>query len=206
MAGRDPPRLDDPDDWFGELEPGAPPARSRHHALEARAASREQPGSGEDWLDREPEVDWDDAPETGFTIKLGTLLAVAVVVVLLIVAGLAVGGVFSGSKHPAASPPTVTAQTTTSTPTTTPTTTARSTSSLPAPSTTLKPGDQGAQVKVLQRALARLGYATGAVDGDYGPSTEDALKRFQTASKLTADGVLGPATLKALKLALQRHG
>jgi peptidoglycan hydrolase-like protein with peptidoglycan-binding domain len=69
----------------------------------------------------------------------------------------------------------------------------------------LKPGDAGVQVKRLQRALKRLGYKVGAVDGDYGTSTEDAVKRFQQTSKLTADGVLGPKTLQALKRALLAH-
>ena len=73
---------------------------------------------------------------------------------------------------------------------------------VPAPATTLKPGDQGAQVKRLQRALLQLGYTVGAVDGDYGTSTEAALTSFQKAAALTADGVLGPATLQALKRAL----
>ena len=76
----------------------------------------------------------------------------------------------------------------------------------PAPATTLKPGDQGPQVKLLQRALARLGYTTGAADGSYGPSTQKALTRFQRTSAIAADGVLGPKTLAALKQALLAHG
>jgi peptidoglycan hydrolase-like protein with peptidoglycan-binding domain len=67
----------------------------------------------------------------------------------------------------------------------------------------LKPGDSGAQVKLLQRALAGLGYSVGVADGVYGPSTEAALTRFQKANGLTADGLLGPKTLAALRQALQ---
>jgi peptidoglycan hydrolase-like protein with peptidoglycan-binding domain len=57
-------------------------------------------------------------------------------------------------------------------------------------------------VKVLQRALAAVGFSPGSVDGDYGPSTQSALEKFQTSKGLTPDGVLGPATLAALQKAL----
>ena len=69
------------------------------------------------------------------------------------------------------------------------------------PTGTLKPGATGAEVKLLQRALARVGNAPGSIDGVYGPSTVAAVKDFQRASKLTADGIAGPATLRALKKA-----
>jgi peptidoglycan hydrolase-like protein with peptidoglycan-binding domain len=122
---------------------------------------------------------------------------------VILIVGLAVGGVFSGSKKPAT---TTTAQTPTTnqTPSTQPT--PPTPAATPAPATTLKPGDQGAQVKLLQRALARLGYTTGPADGDYGPSTQKALTRFQRTSAIAADGVLGPKTLAALKQALLAHG
>jgi peptidoglycan hydrolase-like protein with peptidoglycan-binding domain len=58
-------------------------------------------------------------------------------------------------------------------------------------------------VKLLQRALARLGYSSGRVDGSYGPATVNALKRFQQANGLQPDGVLGPKTLQALKSKLR---
>jgi peptidoglycan hydrolase-like protein with peptidoglycan-binding domain len=74
-----------------------------------------------------------------------------------------------------------------------------------APSIPLKPGDQGPAVKVLQRALASLGYSPGSVDGSYGPSTQRAVARFQAASNLAPDGILGPQTLAALRAALQPH-
>jgi peptidoglycan hydrolase-like protein with peptidoglycan-binding domain len=71
-----------------------------------------------------------------------------------------------------------------------------------APAQPLTPGTVGSQVKVLQRALAAVGFSPGSVDGDYGPSTQSALEKFQTAKGLTPDGVLGPATLAALQKAL----
>ena len=55
---------------------------------------------------------------------------------------------------------------------------------------------------MLQHALAHLGYSPGTIDGQYGPSTTQAVKSFQTAHGLTADGVAGPKTIAALKNAL----
>jgi hypothetical protein len=205
MSGREPPRLSDPDDWFVDSDGAFPSSVGGAPFLEAADATREDPGAADDWLDGEPSTARDARTNKGPTVTLGTLLAVgAVVLVLILVAGLALGGVFSGGgKKGATSPPTTPTVTTTQTH---PTTTPAAPTVLAAPTTTLKPGDQGAEVKKLQRALKRLGYAAGAVDGDYGVSTQAALTRFQTASKLTADGVLGPATLRALKQALRTHG
>jgi peptidoglycan hydrolase-like protein with peptidoglycan-binding domain len=128
----------------------------------------------------------------------------AVLVLVLLIGGLAVAGVFSSSKPP----PAATTHRVTTTPATTPATTPRTTTkaavtNVPAPTTTLKPGDTGAQVKALQRALAQLGYTVGTVDGDYGASTKTAVGQFQTAQKLTSDGVFGPATRAALVKALR---
>lgn len=195
MSGRETPRLADPDDWFADSGADAP---VRH----------ESSGAADDWGEGEPAAARPEGFIAGFTVKLRTLLAVAtIVVVLIVLAGLELGGVFSSSgKHPAATPTTA-STTTTQTQTTTPTSPARPTRPvLAAPATTLKPGDQGAQVKLLQRALTRLGYSAGAADGAYGTSTEAAVKAFQQASKLAADGVVGPRTLQALKQALQTSG
>jgi hypothetical protein len=205
MSGRETPRSsDDPDDWFGALgDELSRPAGGA--AVESPAGTGEASITEDDWLDPAPASRRAET-ETGLTVRLGTLLiAAAIVLVVILVVGLAVGGVFSGGGTNGATgttttPPTVT--TTQQTPSTTPATPA----AIPAPATTLKPGDTGAQVKRLQRALKHLGYSVGAVDGDYGTSTQTALQRFQQASKLTADGVLGPKTLQALKRALLAHG
>jgi peptidoglycan hydrolase-like protein with peptidoglycan-binding domain len=82
---------------------------------------------------------------------------------------------------------------------TTPTTTAAAPAVAAAlPTTTLKPGDTGAQVRALQRALKSLGYPVGKIDGQYGPATKTAVAAFQHAAGLTEDGVVGPKTLNAL--------
>jgi lysozyme len=61
----------------------------------------------------------------------------------------------------------------------------------------LKKGAKGETVKRLQRALSSAGHAV-AVDGDFGPATARAVKAFQGAHGLHADGIVGPATWGAL--------
>ena len=51
-----------------------------------------------------------------------------------------------------------------------------------------------AAVSGMQMALASVGCYSGAVDGINGPATTRALKAFQTAAGLTADGVYGIQT------------
>ena len=63
---------------------------------------------------------------------------------------------------------------------------------------TLRYGDEGAQVGTLQNRLIALGYLTGTADSIYGRNTKAAVKAFQKASGLGADGVAGPQTLEAL--------
>ncbi len=67
-----------------------------------------------------------------------------------------------------------------------------------APSSTLKPGDKNDSVKAMQTRLIQLGYLTGSADGDFGDNTRAAVRAFQTAANLTADGIAGPQTLSAL--------
>lgn len=50
-------------------------------------------------------------------------------------------------------------------------------------------------VRSLQRRLAGLGFAPGAIDGRYGPLTEHAVKRFQAAHGLRVNGIADAETL-----------
>ena len=58
----------------------------------------------------------------------------------------------------------------------------------------LRRGSTGEAVRELQQALKGLGYDAGPVDGQFGARTEDAVKAFQTAQGITADGVVGDVT------------
>ena len=58
-------------------------------------------------------------------------------------------------------------------------------------------GDSGSAVTTIQTKLKRWGYFDGPVDGIYGSKTSKAVRSFQQKNGLTADGVAGPATLKA---------
>jgi N-acetylmuramoyl-L-alanine amidase len=55
-------------------------------------------------------------------------------------------------------------------------------------------------VKDVQRALIQRGFASGRIDGIYGPQTAHAVRLFQIDKDLVADGEVGPATFKALKI------
>ena len=59
-------------------------------------------------------------------------------------------------------------------------------------------GDSGSAVTTIQTKLKRWGDFDGPVDGVYGSKTTKAVRSFQQKNGLTADGVAGPATLKAL--------
>jgi hypothetical protein len=58
-------------------------------------------------------------------------------------------------------------------------------------------GDRGDLVADLQKQLRRNGNGL-KVDGDFGPATLAALKRFQQAKGLAVDGIAGPATFEVL--------
>lgn len=64
--------------------------------------------------------------------------------------------------------------------------------------TTLKFNSRGADVKTLQSALRSAGYYFGNIDGIYGAQTRNAVKTFQKASGITADGIAGNETQTVL--------
>ncbi|MBR5289173.1 MAG: peptidoglycan-binding protein [Clostridia bacterium] len=63
---------------------------------------------------------------------------------------------------------------------------------------TLRRGDENKQVLVLQQYLLDLGYLSSQPDGQFGSGTERAVKLFQEANGLTADGIAGKGTLAIL--------
>ena len=64
----------------------------------------------------------------------------------------------------------------------------------------IKRGSKGEIAKLVQAMLICRGYSCGncGADGDFGASSVIALKRFQSANRLVADGIAGKAT--AMKL------
>ena len=74
------------------------------------------------------------------------------------------------------------------------------------PTASLRPGDTGANVYLLQQDLVYLGpLSPGTMltgPGTFGPATQAALKTFQTQSGLAASGVFDAAALNALRGAL----
>lgn len=69
----------------------------------------------------------------------------------------------------------------------------------------LKIGHTGELVKAMQAALNRLGYFTGAIDGQFGPRTRAAVMAFQADNHLIADGVFGALSREVLATAKPRE-
>ncbi len=63
-------------------------------------------------------------------------------------------------------------------------------------------GDTTANVRLVQQRLSNLGYYTYKVDGIWGWRTTAAVKKFQKAKGLVADGIVGAKTEKALGITL----
>lgn len=63
---------------------------------------------------------------------------------------------------------------------------------------TMAPGDNNSDVRKLQKALKILGYFKGTVDSAYGAETKKAVKAYQKANRLQADGVAGKQTVKSI--------
>ena len=72
----------------------------------------------------------------------------------------------------------------------------------------LSRGDQGEQVKNLQKQLISLDYSCGdtGADGDFGEDTEKAVKAFQKEHDLASDGAAGPETIKKLEREIFKQG
>jgi peptidoglycan hydrolase-like protein with peptidoglycan-binding domain len=62
----------------------------------------------------------------------------------------------------------------------------------------LSRGANGEWVQYLQQLLERWGHSPGSIDSEFADSTEDAVRSFQGAAGLNADGVVTAATWAAL--------
>jgi hypothetical protein len=190
----------DLDDWFVEPKP-LPDQWSLPRSEPDEEAPAEE-GELADWLQELPHEAQRSRRQLGGGVGARRLALAAALLGLCLLIGLAAAGVFSGHS-PRASAPTAGATplsglTASSTPA------AFTPPALSPPATTLKLGARGPGVIALQRALTRLGYYKGRIDGQYGPGTESALSSFQTVAGLTPDGILGPLTRRALQRALER--
>lgn len=74
----------------------------------------------------------------------------------------------------------------------------KSSSSAVKSSTVLRQGSRGQAVKTLQSKLKNLKYLNSSVDGVYGADTTRAVRAFQRANGLSADGIAGAQTFNAL--------
>ena len=64
---------------------------------------------------------------------------------------------------------------------------------------TIRSGSTGEVVKYLQQWLNAIGFGSLAVDGIFGPATEEAVKKFQKQYGLIVDGIVGPQTWTKLE-------
>jgi N-acetylmuramoyl-L-alanine amidase len=63
---------------------------------------------------------------------------------------------------------------------------------------------KGETVKVIQRAVKKLGFDPGPIDGEFGPKTHAAVRAFQATRGLLADGEVGPKTARSLGMKLPK--
>ena len=57
---------------------------------------------------------------------------------------------------------------------------------------------RGSNVRELQKELTRRKFGGMTINGTFGPSTDKAVRAFQRSKGLRADGIVGPATARAL--------
>ena len=66
------------------------------------------------------------------------------------------------------------------------------------PTDNTEPTQADPKVRATQMELTELGYYNGPVDGVFGPTTRDAVARYQTTKQLNVTGSLSPDTLQSL--------
>lgn len=129
---------------------------------------------------------------------------VAAVSVALVVVGCARVSPSGTGSSPGTTPPVSPSGSATPSPTPTPTPSTAPTAA-PHPHPVLRPGSRGEAVRRLQVGLSRLGYWLGRPDGVFGAVTEQAVYALQKAAGLRPDGVVGPATWRALDRGVLPH-
>jgi peptidoglycan hydrolase-like protein with peptidoglycan-binding domain len=72
------------------------------------------------------------------------------------------------------------------------------------PTGSLAQGDFGPRVAAMQKKLKAIGNDPGPADGAFGEQTVKAVKAFQTAKALKADGIVGPQTQAAIDAACSK--
>ncbi|MBV9338733.1 MAG: peptidoglycan-binding protein [Solirubrobacterales bacterium] len=123
------------------------------------------------------------------------------------IAGLCVGGAWaaieSSHSHGAAASqeatPAATTHARTSAGSDRSTTTGSNSSSGSHSGTPANTNPHGPDVETLQRELGQLNYYESPINGVYGPATIAAIKDFQRANGLVADGIAGPSTMAKIK-------
>ena len=184
------------DDWFDE-----PEALTESQSGANRGVYEDDE---EVWVLPDDEAAYDRVRRSEIAIGNMTLTTTqaAIIVASVVALVLALLAAFGAFSNKAATPPVVTSTPPPTTVTVTKPATTPTQPSTQAPQQTLKPGDTGEQVKILQRALTALHFSPGKADGDYGPTTQAEVEKFQLSKGLAEDGVVGPQTLNALQQAL----
>lgn len=73
----------------------------------------------------------------------------------------------------------------------------------PNPLRPLRLGSRNPEIEIVQRALCRIGYAI-TVDGDFGASTDGAIRNFQQLMGTSPNGIMTPETWRELYSAMNR--
>lgn len=68
---------------------------------------------------------------------------------------------------------------------------------------TLRRGEKGSEVELLQKNLNKTISAGLSVDGDFGEKTEKALKKWQNTHKLEPDGIYGKKSYEKMKASIR---